>query len=348
MRFETVTSPHLSPALSVNGVMRQVLYALVPGTIAMTWFFGWGILVNVALAVILCVALEALILKLRRRPVTPFVTDLSAVVTGWLLALAIPPLTPWWITFVGVVFAIVIAKHLYGGLGYNVFNPAMVGYVVLVISFPREMTLWLPPSSLAEYAFDLPQTLGIIFFHQLPTGLTWDMISSATPLDRIQTELGLDRSMADIQASPFFGMIAGIGWEWINLLFLAGGLWLIWRKIITWHAPAAMLITLGALSLLFWLVAPAAYPAPWIHLLSGSAIIGAFFIATDPVSGSTTPLGRVIFGAGVGLITFVIRSWGGYAEGVAFAILLMNMMAPVIDQYTQPRTFGKTRGSKGL
>ncbi|AHK79947.1 electron transporter RnfD [Ectothiorhodospira haloalkaliphila] len=346
MRFKTFTSPHMSPARSVNRVMRQVLYALVPGTVAMAWFFGWGVLVNVVLAVTVALAAEALMLMARRRPVKPFVTDLSAVVAGWLFALAVPPLTPWWITLIGVGFAIVVAKHLYGGLGYNPFNPAMVGYVAVVISFPREMTLWLPPSTLAEMAFSLPQTLQAIFLGQLPAGLTWDMITGATPLDRLQTELAMDRSLSDIQASPFFGAVAGRGWEWINLFFLLGGLWLIRRRVITWHVPVAMLGSLALISGLFWLINPEVYASPLFHLFSGAAILGAFFIATDPVSGSTTPMGRLVFGAGVGILAYVIRAWGGYAEGVAFAILLMNMMAPTIDHYTQPRVFGKTPARK--
>lgn len=347
MRFSTVSSPHMSPSHSVSRVMRQVIYALVPGTLAMAWFFGWGVLINVMLGVSFAVVLEAIMLMVRRRPVGMFLGDLSAVVTGWLIALAIPPLAPWWITLVAVFFAIVIAKQLYGGLGYNVFNPAMVGYVVVLISFPREMTQWVPPTALADFALDLPQTLGIIMLGQLPADLSWDMVTGATPLDRIQTELGMDRGMTEIQSSPFFGMIAGFGWEWINLIFMAGGIWLLLRGIITWHVPLAMLASMALIATPFWLINPETHAAPWIHLLSGSAMIGAFFIATDPVSGSSTLVGRLIFGAGVGLMVYVIRTWGGYADGVAFAVLLMNMVAPIIDQYTQPRTFGKPRKGMG-
>ncbi|SFM25745.1 electron transport complex protein RnfD [Ectothiorhodospira mobilis] len=347
MRFKTFTSPHMSPVRSVHRVMRQVLYGLLPGTAAMAWFFGWGVLVNVLLAVAVALATETLMLLLRRRPVRPFITDLSAVVAGWLFALAIPPLTPWWITLVGVAFAMAVAKHLYGGLGYNPFNPAMIGYVVAVISFPREMTLWIPPGTLADPAFTFSETLGIIFQGQLPAGLTWDAVTSATPLDRIQSGLGLGQPLGEIRDSSPFGFVAGRGWEWINLAFLAGGLWLLHRRVITWQAPAGMLGALFLISGLFWLMDPAAYPDPLFQLFSGAAMLGAFFIATDPVSGSATPRGRLIFGAGVGLLVFVIRSWGAYAEGVAFAVLLMNMMAPTIDQYTQPRVFGqRARGQE--
>jgi electron transport complex protein RnfD len=140
--------------------------------------------------------------------------------------------------------------------------------------------------------------------------------------------------------------VAGRGWEWVNLIFLLGGLWLIQRRVITWHAPVAMLGSLALISGLFWLINPEVYASPLFHLFSGAAILGAFFIATDPVSGSTTPMGRLVFGAGVGLLAYVIRAWGSYADGVAFAILLMNMMAPTIDHYTQPRVFGKTPARK--
>ncbi|MFP4683829.1 MAG: electron transport complex subunit RsxD [Ectothiorhodospira sp.] len=346
MRFKTFTSPHMSPVRSVHRVMRQVLYGLLPGTAAMAWFFGWGVLVNVLLAVGVALAAETLMLLLRHRPVRPFVTDLSAVVAGWLFALAIPPLTPWWITLVGVSFAMVVAKHLYGGLGYNPFNPAMIGYVVAVISFPREMTLWIPPGTLADPAFGFIETLGIIFQGQLPGGETWDAVTSATPLDRIQSGQGQGQPLDEIQASPLFGFVAGRGWEWINLAFLAGGLWLLRRRVIAWQAPVGMLGALFLISGLFWIIDPATYPAPLFQLFSGAAMLGAFFIATDPVSGSATPRGRLIFGAGVGLLVFVIRTWGAYAEGVAFAVLLMNMMAPTIDQYTQPRVFGQRSRTK--
>ncbi|EHQ52825.1 MULTISPECIES: electron transport complex subunit RsxD [Ectothiorhodospira] len=346
MRFKTFSSPHMAPARSVNRVMGQVLLALIPGTAAMTWYFGWGVLINVSLAVTVALACEALMLLVRGRTLTPHITDLSAVLAGWLFALAVPPLTPWWVTLVGVGFAMVVAKHLYGGLGYNPFNPAMVGYVVVLISFPREMTLWLSPSVIAELNLSLPQTFAAIFAGTLPDGLTWDMITAATPLDRIQTGVGLAHPISEIQNSPFFGYLGGVGWEWIGLWFLVGGLWLLKRGVIGWQIPVAMLGTLTLLSGLFWLINPETYASPLFHVFSGAAILGAFFIATDPVSASTTPRGRLIFGAGVGALVFVIRTWGGYAEGVAFAVLLMNMMVPLIDHYTQPRVFGKTTAGK--
>ncbi|MFW5454379.1 electron transport complex subunit RsxD [Thioalkalivibrio sulfidiphilus] len=341
MHFRTQTSPHMTPAHNVGQVMRRVLYALVPGTLAMAWYFGWGVLINVALAVVLAVGLEALMLLLRRRPVIPTLSDYSAVVTGWLFALALPPLTPWWVTLVGVGFAIVVAKHLYGGLGYNPFNPAMVGYVVVLLSFPREMTLWLPPTALAELSFSPTQALAITFLGQLPPGLTWDAITTATPLDLMKTELARNLTITEIRDNPLFGDFSGKGWEWIGNWFLLGGIALLFMRVITWHIPVAVLGGLAVTAGLFWIVDPDAFASPAFHVFSGAAILGAFFIATDPVSASTTPMGRILYGIGIGVLIYVIRTWGGYPDAVAFAVLLMNMAAPTIDHYTRPRVFGQ-------
>lgn len=344
MRFRTLSSPHITPARSVSQVMREVLYALVPGTLALAWYFGWGVLVNILLASLLALGLEAGMLAARGKPLKTFLTDGSAIVTAWLLALAIPPLAPWWLTAVGIFFAIVVAKHLYGGLGYNPFNPAMIGYVVLLISFPREMTLWLPPAGLAEQRLGLGQTLQAIFAG-LPAALSWDSLTMATPLDQVKTELGLNRTISEIRTQPLFGDFGGQGWEWVANWWALGGLYLLYRRIIAWQIPVAMLGSLGVMATLFYMIDPDAHASAAFHIFSGGAMLGAFFIATDPVSASTTPTGRLIYGAGIGVLTYVIRAWGGYPDGVAFAVLLMNMAAPTIDYYTQPRVFGQ--GKRG-
>jgi len=340
MLFKTESSPHIGGAASVSLVMRRVLYALVPGTALYIAYFGWGMLFNIAIAVIVAVGAEAAMLAARGRPIRPFVTDLSAVVTAWLMALALPSLAPWWLPALGSVFAIVLAKHLYGGLGQNPFNPAMVGYVILLVSFPREMTQWISPEQLREAALSLAETARYVFTGELPAGLTWDSLSMATPLDTIKTGLNQQMTVEEITASPVFGSLAGTGWEWIALLWLAGGVWLLWKRVIQWQVPVAMLGALAAMATVFYALDPDTYASPLVHLLSGGSILGAFFIATDPVSGSTTPRGRILFGAGIGIFTYVIRTWGGYPDGVAFAVLLMNMAVPVIDYYTQPRVFG--------
>ncbi|AHE97620.1 electron transport complex subunit RsxD [Thioalkalivibrio paradoxus] len=347
MRFDTRTSPHLIPGHSVGGVMRQVLYALIPGTLAMTWFFGWGVLVNVMLSVLFAVGFEALMVALRRRPVGATLADSSAILAGWLFALAIPPLAPFWVLLTGTAFAIVVAKHLYGGLGYNPFNPAMVGYVVVLVSFPREISLWPAPEGLLHGSMTLLQTLQTSLTGRLPDGMEWDAITRASPLDLMRDGLVSGQTVSEVTRSPVFGSFSETGWEWTGNLFLLGGLWLLYRRVITWHIPVAMLLTLATTAGIFWVIDPDQFASPTFHVFSGAAIIGAFFIATDPVSAATTPLGRILYGAGIGLLTYVIRTWGGYPDAVAFAVLLMNMVAPTLDHYTRPRIFGHSRDRHG-
>ena len=339
-KFDPGVAPHFPPQLTVTGVMQQVLYALLPGIIAYTWFFGPGMLVQILLAVIFALLFETLMLKVRKLPLKRFLGDWSAVVTAVLFALCLPPLAPWWIALVGMLFAIVVAKHLYGGLGQNMFNPAMVGYVVVLISFPRVMALWLPPTSIASHSLTFGEVLNTIFTGSLSPGLSWDMISEATPLDAIRTSLASGRMVSEARQSPVFGDFGGLGWEWIANLYALGGFWLLWRRIISWHVPMMMIGAVVALGLVAYLVDPGSNPVPLQHVFSGALVLGAFFIATDPVTGCTSNRGRLIFGAGVGIITLSIRSWGGYPDGVAFGILLMNMAAPLIDRYTRPRIFG--------
>jgi len=317
-------------------MMQRVLIALLPGIACAFWFFGWGILFNILLATAAAIGAEAGMLALRKKPVAEALLDGSAAVTGVLLALALPPLAPWWLPVIGSLFAIVVAKQLYGGLGYNPFNPAMVGYVVLLISFPLELTLWPQPGA----APGLVDTLALLFTGALPADTTLDALTMATPMDAIKTRLGLNETLGEIRTGPLFGYLAGTGWEWINFWFLIGGLWLLQARVIQWQIPMGMLTGLFLMALVFYIADPDTSPSPLFHLFSGAAMLGAFFIATDPVSASTTTRGRIIFGAGIGVLTYVIRTWGGYPDGVAFAVLLMNMAAPVIDHYTQPRVFG--------
>ena len=341
MQFSTSSSPHLRGPQSVTRVMGLVLLALVPGTLAMLWYFGWGLLINLAIAVTTAVLAEAAVLRSRGRTIGPALIDLSAVVTAWLLALALPPLLPWWQTALGSAFAIVIAKQLFGGIGYNPFNPAMAGYVLLLVSFPVTMTRWLPPEIVSGNALSFADSLHIIFSGTPPLGQSWDAISSATPLDQMRTELSQNRMISEIRQSALWGDFGGRGWEWVANWFLLGGLFLIWRRVITWRIPLSMLGALLLIAGLFWAIDPETHPFPAFHLFSGGAMLGAFFIATDPVSACTTPRGQLIYGALIGLFVFIIRTWGGYPDAVAFAVLLMNMAAPTIDYYTQPRIFGQ-------
>jgi electron transport complex protein RnfD len=321
--------------------MLQVVYALIPAIAAHAWFFGPGILVQIILAGGFAIGFEALMLKIRKLSLKMYLGDFSALLTAILFALCVPPLAPWWIALCGMFFAIVVAKHLYGGLGYNMFNPAMVGYVVVLVSFPQAMTAWLPPSSIAPYSLGLGDVLITVFHGQPPGELTWDMLTEATPLDSIRTSLASGRMVSEARLSPVFGDFGGLGWEWIANWYALGGFWLLWRRIISWHVPATMIGSVVVLGLIAYLTDPGSNPAPLQHVFSGALIVGAFFIATDPVSGCMSSRGKLIFGAAVGIITLVIRRWGGYPDGVAFAVLMMNMAAPLIDRFTRPRIFGQ-------
>ncbi|MEM6405047.1 MAG: electron transport complex subunit RsxD [Pseudomonadota bacterium] len=345
MQFRTTRAPHLPVANRINRVMGEVLLALIPGTLAMWWYFGWGVLINIALACGTAVIAEWLCLRARGRDPLPALADLSAVVAGWLLALALSPVLPWWQTVLGSLFAIVVAKHLYGGLGYNPFNPAMVGYVFLLISFPVTMTRWLPPDVMNQQTLTLLDSLRAIFQGLPPASQGWDAVTQATPLDQMRTGLSQNQMLSEIRQNPLWGDYGARGWEWCANWFLLGGLYLVWRKVISWRIPTSLLGALLLIAGLFWLTDPETHPFPAFHLFSGAAILGAFFIATDPVSASTTPRGQLIYGAAIGLLIFVIRTWGDYPDAVAFAVLLLNMAAPTIDHYTQPRVFGARRKS---
>lgn len=338
-----ISPPFLAGANRVTLQMLQVLLAMIPAVFAMVYFFGPAVLINITLALVVALASEAVMLKIRKRPVKPFITDGSAAVTAILLAVAIPPLAPWWLTTIGVMFAIVFAKHLYGGLGYNPFNPAMVGYVLLLVSFPLEMTTWLPVISLSENPVDFMSAFQLIFHGETSSGLAMDTVSGATPLDAMKTQIGQQILPEYIVNQNLFGIFGGLGWEWINVWFAVGGLYLIYRRVINWHVPLAMLATIFVFSSITAIFAPETTGSPLFHLVSGGTMIGAFFIATDPVSGSTTVKGRIVFGAGVGALTYIIRIWGGYPDGVAFAVLLMNMAVPLIDYYTQPKVYGAVK-----
>ena len=339
MSLLITSSPHGRRPLSSDGVMQRVVLATLPGLAALTWFFGAGVAINVLIAVIAAVATEAAILKLRGRPLGLYLGDWSAVVTGVLLGLALPPFLPWWMTLLGAAFAIGFGKQLYGGLGSNPFNPAMVGYVVLLISFPVEMTTWAAALP-GDAASPLEAARSILGGAPPPDALT-----GPTPLDSFRHRQGLTAGEWREQ-SGLAGQLAGAGWEWVNLAFLAGGLYLLRRGIFSWHAPGSMLATLGLLALLFQDAGSSdGFGSPLHHLLSGATMLGAFFIVTDPVSSATSNRGRILFGIGVGVLLFAIRAAGNYPDAVAFAVLLMNLAAPLIDHYTRPRAYGHPRRS---
>jgi len=338
MSLYAPSSPHFHNDNSVTKVMLKVLYALIPGILVYFYLFGYGVLINILLAIVTALSCEAIMLKLRNRPLIPFLSDGSAIITAVLLALSIPSIAPWWTIVLGTAFAIIIAKHLYGGLGYNPFNPAMVGYAMLLISFPQIMTTW--PANIGASFINFANSLNFSFGTIKPEQLIADAVSGATPLDYLKSQLGLGNALSEIMPNEIFGMIAGNNFEWISIAFLVGGIWLIKQKIIHWQIPVSVLGSLFAISLLFFLIDDTLYASPIFHVFSGASILCAFFIATDPVSASTTPRGKIIYGVSIGLLIFIIRTWGGYPDAVAFAVLLMNMCAPTIDYYTKPRTYG--------
>jgi len=339
MALPRITSPHATGNQRTQRVMLQVLLATVPAVLVLTWLFGIGTLVNLLWASLVALGCEAAILAIRKRPITFYLKDGSALVTAVLLALALPPYAPWWLTLIAVGFAIIFGKQLYGGLGQNPFNPAMLGYVVVLISFPLPMTTWPAPHSVGMLA-GIEHIWGLA---SLPDG--W---SQATALDSLKLNKSLTIHELWTQ-NPAFGRFGGQGVEWANLAFLLGGLYLLKQKLISWHAPVGLLAALAVMSLLFWNGSGSdSNGSPLFHLLSGATMLGAFFIVTDPVSGATSQLGRIIFGAGVGVLVYIIRTWGGYPDGMAFAVLLMNLAAPTIDYYSRPRTYGHRKAERGF
>ena len=334
-----VSSPYVAPGNSLKKLMLHVIVALLPGTTAYAWFFGPGVIVNIALAILFALAFEAGILKLRGRPVMPHLTDFSAVVAAWLFALCLPMHAPWWLVAVGIGFAMIAGKHLYGGLGFNPFNPAMVGYVVMLISFPREMTTWYLPAAVSGQNLSLAESIA----YSLGTADIgqWDALTSATPLDQLKTGIGQNIPISEIRSQPLFGEFGGKGWEWLALWWFVGGIYLLLTRTIRWHIPVSLLAATMLMATIFHLADAAVYASPLFHLLSGAVVIGAFFIATDPVSAATTDLGRIYYGLMIGCLIYIIRVWGGYPDGIAFAVLLANMCVPLIDYYTQPRVYGE-------
>ena len=327
--------------------MWVVLCAL-PGLIAQSYFFGWGTIIQVVTAATVAVVFEAIVTTIRGRGPTAGIRDYSALLTGVLFGLAIPPLTPMWMTILGIFFAIVVVKQLYGGLGFNPFNPAMAAYVLLLVSFPVSMTAWLPVKTLAMQPATFMDALSLIMTGSSPEGFSvlqmrsmLDGATAATPLDVVKTNLTLGFTAGEILEKPIFGMLAGQGWQWVNLAYLLGGIVLISKKIIQWYVPAGFIGALFILSFGLYLVDPDGSASPLIHLFSGATMLGAFFIATDPVTASTTIKGRLIFGAIIGTLVYCIRSWGGYPDAVAFSVLLANMCVPLLDHYTKPTIYGQ-------
>lgn len=328
-----VSSPHIHSGASVAGVMRRVLAALAPGVMVSAWFLGPGVLLQIGIATVAALAAEAAMLSVRGLAMRPFLFDGTAIVAGVLLGLAMPPLAPWWLASLAAVFAMVVVKHAHGGVGHNLFNPAMAGYALLLVCFPYAMKSWPAPGAEA-WAADV---LGAVF---LVDTAKVDAVSGATALSFVRDGLRGMKMLAELRPGAGASLLGG-GAAWVNLAFLGGGLALLAARVIRWQIPAGFIAGLLAVSLLLYLGDAQRHASPLFHLMGGATMLGAFFIATDPVSSPVTPRGRLVFGLLVGAVVVLIRRFGQYPDGVAFAVLLMNAAAPLIDRHTRPRVYGE-------
>lgn len=341
-------SPHALNSRTTGRIMGLVLVALLPATLAGFWQFGWPAFLLWGVTILACLFFEAVCLYWAGRRVVPALFDGSAVLTGWLLAMSMPPWSPWWLCMLGAAIAIVLGKQVFGGLGCNLFNPAMVGRTLLLVSFPVQMTQWVSPLTLTQ-GLDLGSAFDISFS---AVGMP-DAMTSASLLGHVKTELSRGAPLLDalqLFAPREFslGARAGSLGETSALLILVGGLFLVVKRVIGLRVPLGFLLGLAIPAFIAHQVDPAGFIPPVIHLLSGGAMLGAFFIATDYVTSPASPLGQWIFAFGAGLLTWLIRTWGGYPEGVGFAVLIMNSVTPLLDMWTRPRIFGRSITGKSL
>ena len=320
------TNPHAHSGSSVRGIMLDVIIALAPAMLAAFYFFGWQAVRLIVDCVLGCVITEAVCRKAMGRDLG--IGDLSAVVTGILLAFNLPPSLSTGKALVGCIFAIAIAKQVFGGIGYNPFNPALIGRIALLISFPVAMTRWPSPLNPARWS-----------------SMNWvDAATTATPLNAAKLTVYAGKGAIQWDNTTIFNYLIGningsIG-EVSALALLLGGAYLLYRRCISWHIPAAYIGTVAIFAAILRIVSPETNVPVLYHVLGGGLMLGAIFMATDMVTSPLTKKGMLIFGAGCGIITMVIRRWGGYPEGVSFAIVLMNAVTPLINRATRPRVFG--------
>lgn len=314
-------SPHIHSGNSTQRLMRDVLIALIPTFAVTVFYYGLAALTVTLIAVLACVVFEFLISRYILK-MGNTITDFSAILTGVLLGFNLPSSTPWWMICIGALIAIGVAKMSFGGLGTNVFNPALVGRVFLLISFPATMTVFPSPEN------------------------TIDAVTAATPLTYIKEAamqgIPMDEALKEFSnLMLLLGNKAGSIGEIGSLSLLLGLVYMLYRKVITWHIPTAILGTMFVFSGILWLANPAAFVTPVFQILSGGALLGAIFMATDYVTSPMSKKGMLIYGIGIGFLTITIRTWGGYAEGISFAILIMNAATPLINKYTKPKRFGE-------
>ncbi|APG24629.1 MULTISPECIES: RnfABCDGE type electron transport complex subunit D [Syntrophotalea] len=317
-------SPHQHCGLTTEGMMASVLLALLPACGVAVYLFGLPALRTLSICVVTAVIVEVLWQKASGKQ--PSFRDGSAALTGLLVAFNLPPSSPWWLALLGSLVAIAVGKQVFGGLGHNLFNPALVARVVLLVSFPSLMTRWSAPQ---------------------PGRLLADAVTAATPLGEMKSALWLSGRLPPGAGGSLtdylLGNMAGSLGEVSFVALLAGALYLLWRRVISWHIPVSYLATVTILSGLFWLADPTRFAHPGVHLLTGGLMLGACFMATDLVTSPLTGRGMLLYGCGCGLLTLSIRLFGSYPEGVAFSILFMNATTPLIDRYLVPRPFGSPR-----
>ena len=347
-KTDLITSPHRHDGSSVSSVMFKVCAALVPGVICYAWFFGVGVLIQCILSICFALIIESLLLKARKKDILFYLKDGSVIVTALIFALMITPYAPWWISLIGLSFGLTFAKHIYGGLGHNLFNPAATAYIFVLLCFPVAMNYWPSPVTVIEtsaVAVDIIFSGSDASITRSDTEFTGDngidSISAATPLADMQSRLASMAMVSEIRTNPIYGQFAGTGWEWINLAYLIGGITLLIMGLIGWHIPVAVMGSMFIISLVFNLYDPEVYASALFHLFSGGTVLGAFFVATDPVTASTTPKGRIIFGCIIGILAYIIRIWGAYPDGIAFAVLIANGFVPLIDRYSRPKVIGE-------
>ena len=356
-KTDLITSPHKHDGSTVRSVMVKVCLALIPGVGCYAWYFGPGILIQCILAIIFALLVESLLLKARKRSLYLYLTDGSAIVTALIFALMIPPLTPWWINLIGISFGLIFAKHLYGGLGHNLFNPAATAFIFVFLCFPVHMNTWpaagnfntgqLPVTDVIQTIFSSPfqpgniSTIQITPDNEPDNTARLDSISGATVLADMQNRLSAMAMISEIRRSPAYGIMAGAAWEWINMGYLLGGIALLILGTISWQIPLAVLGSMYLISLVFNVHDPELYAPGLFHLFAGGSILGAFFVATDPVSAASTSRGKLIYGSIIGILAYIIRVGGAYPDGIAFAVLIANSFVPLIDKFTRPKVMGE-------
>lgn len=345
------SSPMQFFPLQTSQIMLLVILATLPAMLVSTWFFGYGVILNVLFASLIGLLCEAAICRIRGRAVRATLADNSCLLTAVLFGMTIPPGTAWWLIAMGMVFAIALVKHAYGGLGQNTFNPAMAGYLFLLLAYPLDMTSWHLPVAAQDFTSThsplgwqgLLQSLGCLFpfLPVLGDGLTVDGLAMATPLIESKLAAGNAIRTAMEEGYGLFARRAETGWELVNVAWLLGGLFLLATRLISWHIPLSMIAATLVMSLLYYSPSAAAVlGTPYLHLLGSATMMGAFFIATDPVSAATGSRAKIAYGLIIGVSLYSIRVWGSYLDAVAIAVLFGNFCAPLLDRLLAPRKYG--------